>query len=383
MSHTFIEIHAIHSVPPSNINRDDTGSPKSAVFGGVRRARVSSQSWKRAMRDDFKNRFDANELGLRSIRLVEALAQKIALVSPELAPQANEVAAQAFSAAGLKVSKPKARKDSDSTADLPEITGYLVFLSDQQLQAVAELVVPDFVANGKVTASKKELLTRLRDKNSVDLALFGRMVADNTDLNVDASAQVSHAIGVARMDAEFDYFTAVDDVKAAGEGEEDSGAAMIGTVEFNSPTLYRYANINVTELAENLGDFSAAVAAIGKFIESFVHSMPSGKQNTFANRTLPEGVLITIRGDQPISLANAFLDPVVAVPGRSLSTDAARRLADYATELYTAYGNAPRATFVQGIGETGQALASLGTQGPLPQIIQNVQEALASELNNQ
>jgi CRISPR system Cascade subunit CasC len=134
------------------------------------------------------------------------------------------------------------------------------------------------------------------------------MVADDADLNVDASVQVAHALSTHAAEIEQDYFTAVDDKNI---GSNETGAGMIGTVEFNAATLYRYATVNVDLLRKNLaGDNEATARAVEAFVRGFVLSMPTGKQNTFANRTVPDGVIIAVRDDQPINLVGAFEEPV-------------------------------------------------------------------------
>lgn len=137
--------------------------------------------------------------------------------------------------------------------------------------------------------------------HSVDVALFGRMVADDANLNVDAACQVAHAISTHAVATEFDYYTAVDDQNPA----EETGAGMIGTIEFDSATLYRYATINVPALLRSLGDTEATAQAVEAFVRSFATSMPTGKQNTFANRTAPDAVVVMVRPDRPVNLVGA------------------------------------------------------------------------------
>nr|MBA3339867.1 type I-E CRISPR-associated protein Cas7/Cse4/CasC [Geodermatophilaceae bacterium] len=284
---TIIDIHVLQTVPPSNLNRDDTGSPKSAMYGGVKRARVSSQAWKRATRIAFSRTVDSSTLGVRTRRVVELLGEEILRQDPQSEPDAHALAEATLTAAGIKI-KPSRKKGE------PNESGYLLFLSRRQVHNLAAAAVaakgqPDLPAALK-SAGVKALADQ---EHSVDMALFGRMVADSTDLNVDAAAQVAHALSVHAVETEFDYFTAVDDHKSA-DVEEDAGAGMIGTVEFNSSTLYRYATVDVNRLQDNLGDAGAARRAVEAFIDAFVTSMPSGKQNTFANRTLPDAVLIQV-----------------------------------------------------------------------------------------
>lgn len=259
-TNTYIDVHVIQTLPPSNVNRDDTGSPKTAVFGGVTRARVSSQAWKRATRLAFENFLDSKDLGLRTKRVVEVLLTRTASLAPDLTEDARLEAVRSVLTSALGVKLTKNKKD-----DPYEESGYLVFLSNLQLDSLAEAAVK--VARGE-EFDKKALTAIVKENNSIDLALFGRMVADVTDLRVDAAAQVAHAISVHAVENEFDYYTAIDDDKSK-DAEEDAGAGMIGTVEFNSSTLYRYATVSVHRLRENLGDDEAVVRGVEAFVRGF------------------------------------------------------------------------------------------------------------------
>jgi CRISPR system Cascade subunit CasC len=228
---------------------------------------------------------------------------------------------------------------------------------------------------------KAEAKARLQEGNSIDLALFGRMIADVGDLGVDAAAQVAHAISVHGVDPEYDYFTAVDDRKGALDPEEDAGAGMIGTVEFNSSTLYRYATVDVDALQRNLGDRAMTLRGLGAFARAFITSMPTGKQNTFANRTLPDAVLVTLRADQPVSLVGAFEDALtVGAPGGVVRT-AAERLAGYARDIDAAYGTAPVAAWVFGAGDRAQPLDVTGRRVDLPTLLDELGRTVDERLN--
>jgi CRISPR system Cascade subunit CasC len=328
----FIDIHAIQTVPPANINRDEDGSPKSTTFGGTRRARVSSQAWKRAIRKDFENHLDSSELGVRSLRLVDDIAKAVVELSGTTMENAEKLAAGALAAAGIKTKETKPRRESEKPY---QATGALLFLSNPQISRLAELAVEH--SDGKIPTQAAKAV--LNSGNSIDLALFGRMIADAPDLKVDATAQVAHAIGVHPLVPEFDYFTAVDDRSPDG----NAGAGMIGTVEFNASTLYRYATVNVTELHRILGSVEAPARAVEAFVRSFVTSMPTGKQNTFANRTLPTFVLTTVRNDQPINLAGAF-ENAIAEPGNRAQM-ASERLVEKAIDTDKQYGLKPVAAY--------------------------------------
>lgn len=282
----FLDIHAIQTVPPANINRDDTGSPKTAQYGGVTRARVSSQSWKRAIRKYFNENGDVENVGIRSLEIVKYVANKIVEKDGSISIEdAMAMADKTINAAKISTKDQKAKA--------------LFFLSDKQAEKLAQASID------KVT-DKKQLESILNDDISIDIALFGRMVADNTILNEDASSQVAHAISTHAIQSEFDFFTAVDDLAP----EDNAGAGMLGTVEYNSSTLYRYANIALHDFYKQLADKEETINATKLFVKSFVESMPTGKINTFANQTLPQAVVVSLRSDRPLNMVSAFEEPI-------------------------------------------------------------------------
>ena len=353
---TYVDIHIIQSLPPSCVNRDDSGSPKSAVYGGVRRLRVSSQSWKRATRRYFNDLLDAKDVGVRTKRVVEVLAERITEDAPELAENAPELAEGVFKAARIKLAPPRGKKDA-----LQE-SGYLLFLSTSQIARLAELAIASARDGGALDA--KTVKKVFKETHAVDIALFGRMVADDADLNVDAACQVAHAISTHAAENEYDFFTAVDDDKSRSE-EEDAGAGMMGTVEFSSATMYRYATVNLDMLVENLGDGEAALRALEVFIKGFCLSMPTGKQNTFANRTLPEAVVVLVRDDQPVSLVGAFEKPIRTNEADGYLARSVEALADHARAIEDNYGLKPLAGLVVAL-QGGDALAPEGPDAPAP-----------------
>ena len=292
----FLDIHAIQVVPPSNINRDDTGSPKTALYGGVRRARVSSQSWKHAMRRYFNENGSKENVGVRTLDIVEYVAQSILSLNNHLTKEeALNMADDVLNKAGIKTELPK-KTDKETAVKRAKA---LTFLGSKQAQALAKSALDG-------VNDKKVLQDILTDNPAIDIALFGRMVADDASLNEDASCQVAHAISTHAVQTEFDYFTAIDDLSP----EEKAEAKMLGTIEYNSSTLYRYANIALHEFVKQLDDQSATIEAVKLFIKAFVLSMPTGKMNTFANATLPQLVLVSLRHDRPVNLVTAFEQPV-------------------------------------------------------------------------
>lgn len=287
----FLDIHAIQTLPPSNINRDDTGSPKTAQYGGVRRARVSSQAWKKAMRTYFSENSENAKIGVRTLEIVKYVAKKIRTLDAGIdEEQAIKMADKVINAAGIKTKDEKAKA--------------LFFMAESQAIALAEAAV-----NG--VEDKKVLQSLLNANPAIDIALFGRMVADDPTLNADASSQVAHSISTHSIRNEFDFYTAMDDLSE----EDNAGAGMLGNIEFNSSTLYRYANIAVHELAKQLGDDVVVADTVKLFIKAFSDSLPSGKSNSFANQTLPQFVLVSLRSDRPVNLVSAFEKPVKSDDG--------------------------------------------------------------------
>ena len=370
-----IDIHALQTIPPSLINRDDTGAPKSAIFGGVPRQRVSSQSWKRAIRRYFNESGAADTIGTRSTRMPEKIAKlaqdKAGWDEPTSIARVEEL----FKVAGIKtaVVKPKkadAENQEGEVSPYPR-TGYLLFLSPHQIERAAELLVS---SDGQ-KIDKKAAKEALNSDNSVDVAMFGRMVADDASFNVDAAAQVAHALGIHASSPEFDYFTAVDDLAAEGQ---ETGAGMIGTVQMMSSTLYRYATVNVEGLAENLGSAEAAREAAISFIDAFAKSLPTGKVNTFANQTMPELVYVALRETRPVSLVNAFEEPVETSSAAGRRQAGAQALANEERQIEEAYGFTPKASFVASLGSLGDSFEGLAQQLSFVELLNETRDALAS-----
>ena len=365
MTARFIDIHVLQSVPPSCVNRDDTGSPKTAIYGGVRRARVSSQAWKRATRAAFEQHLDRSDIGVRTNQAVAIVVDEMHRISPETErDDAVKAATQVLDAVGIKTTPPKGKKGAESEEKLAE-SKYLVFFSRGQITKLAELALEDGKPN------KKDAVAAANQSNGVEVALFGRMVADNTQLNVDAAVQVAHAISTHEAEVEGDYFTAVDDLR----GVDEQGADMIGVVDFTSATLYRYATINLAGLETNLGDRAATVRAAQAFIEAFVLSMPTGKQNTFANRTLPEAVVIEVREDQPVNAVGAFEDPIKGT-GSGLVRASAQALAGRLGRS-SAFLREPLARFSV-VGSDAAAELAVGEQGTLHETVAKIGELLGT-----
>lgn len=362
----YIDIHVLETVPPSCVNRDDTGSPKTAIYGGVRRARVSSQCWKRAVRSMFRDVLPNEELGLRTKYVVALLTQKIREKNISLsAKDAESWAKKALEISKVPIKiKNGNKEDPDNSITNSNKASALFFISPSQLEALAELIA---ASPEKPSPSKKEnYQAALKICPTIDVALFGRMVADDPSLNFDAAAQVAHAISTHAVHNEYDYFTAVDDCAP----EDNAGAGHLGTVEYNSATLYRYATVNVKELRKHLGNRTPE--AVRVFIEAFVCSMPKGKINTFANNVLPNAVYVTLRRDQPLNLVGAFEKPVQARTGGYVQPSI-EALLQHAKATYADYLGEPEVAMA--VGEGMQALCDrMSFSKLLDQIEQIVRE---------
>lgn len=371
---TYVDIHIIQNLPPSCVNRDDSGSPKSAIYGGVRRLRVSSQSWKRAARLYFDDLLDASDVGVRTKRVAGVLAAKIAEDAPELTESALSLAEGVFKTAKIKLSPPRGKKNA------PQESGYLMFLSAGQIGRLAELAITS--ARGGEALDARTVKKIFKEAHAVDIALFGRMVADDTDLNVDAACQVAHAISTHAAENEYDFFTAVDDEKSRSEEEEDAGAGMMGTVEFSSATMYRYATVNLDMLVKNLGDGEAALRALEVFIKGFCLSMPTGKQNTFANRTVPETVVVSVREDQPVSLVGAFEKPIPQDADRGYVDRSVESLVRYSSTIEENYGLRPLASLIVALQDS-EAVSSVGERVSFADLPGRVRDIVAPRVPGQ
>ncbi|GAA2635396.1 type I-E CRISPR-associated protein Cas7/Cse4/CasC [Dactylosporangium fulvum] len=346
-----IELHLLQSFPVSNLNRDDVGQPKTATFGGHPRGRISSQCMKRSARLLFQEYGLApDETGVRTKRLLQDTVQ--ILVAAGRDQQAAEaVVEQAIVAFGFRLAEKK-------------LTQYLLFVGRQASELLAEYCGRDWdklsaaavaasAAPRKAASKAKTGETDADDRSSkvrpdkatlaearrildagrvADVALFGRMIADNKDFNVNAACQVAHALSTHAVVNEYDYYTAVDDLKP----DDESGADMIGTVDFNAACYYRYANLDLGQLGSNLAGDSDLVARTAQaWLTAFINAVPSGKQNSMAARTMPETLLTVVRNRGAWNLANAFLKPV---DNGDFMTNSTTRMLSHFGKLQRFYG---------------------------------------------
>ena len=336
-----IELHILQSFPVTCLNRDDVGSPKSATFGGSQRARVSSQSQKRATRLNFNEAYYGNEFHTERTKLAHEGLTRILVeggMNPDGAgPLALEVLSRLVDSAGAS----KAKADKNGRMNMPA----LVWLSPAQINAAAnaalanrELIEAAMAANSSSDKNAKKAAEKALKKalvpvtkaiqdagisDAADIAMFGRMVANDASLNVEGASMFSHALSTHATSNEIDFYSAVDDVKhQRGEGDdevsEDAGAGMIGTLEYNSATYYRYVAINLDLLfdAKHLGPISEQEkrkSLLSAFIRAVLTAVPGARQNSMNGATLPIEVLgIRKEKGQPLQLINAFEKPIKA-----------------------------------------------------------------------
>ncbi|MEE6148205.1 type I-E CRISPR-associated protein Cas7/Cse4/CasC [Olsenella sp. YH-ols2223] len=373
----YLDMHVLQSVPPCDMNRDDTGTPKTAIYGGYQRSRVSSQAWKHAMREMFPRLVDAEKLGVRTKHAVALIKEAIDRKNPDLQEVSEDLASDVLKITGVKTEKSRRSGSEEGSA----VSQYLIFIARSEIEKLADIAVEAREAGEDLSKPSKDWKKKVQEafhgKQALDIALFGRMLADAPDLNTDASAQVAHAISVNKVTQEYDYFTAVDDCSA----DDNAGAAMLDTIGFNSSTLYRYATVCLPSLEEQLGDVEAAAAGAQAFLKAFVESMPTGKQNTFANRTLPSLVLVALRNDQPVNGVSAFESPVIAKEGDSISRQAEDRLARKLAEFSETYGNAPAKVWWTAVDGGAESLERIGEKVSFPEMLEGVRSSVAEALS--
>jgi len=322
----FIQLHALVSYPPSNLNRDDLGRPKTAIMGDATRLRVSSQSLKRAWRtSELFESVLAEHKGIRTKRLGIQIKTDLMAQGVE-EKKAFEWAAQIAACFG----KVKTSKKKDEEGEPLEIE-QLVHIAPEELQSIDALIAQ--LAAEKRAPEENELSLLRKQPKAVDIALFGRMLASSPAYNVEAAVQVAHAITVHAVKVDDDYFTAVDDLNAH---DEDAGAAHIGETGFASGVFYLYVCINKSLLCENLqNDTELVNKTLAALVESMTKVSPTGKQNSFASRAYTSYLLAEQGAQQPRSLSVAFLKPV---QGNDLLNEAIKNLTAQCENFDKVYG---------------------------------------------
>ena len=340
----FLQLHFLTIYPLSNPNRDDLGRPKTASYGGVPRLRISSQSLKRAARlsDVMQADLDGH-LGERTQRIGDVVRQALA---------ADGVSEETATGIAKKVADIFGKLDPDAEKKGSIRTRQLAFISPDERSKAIELA-RSALAGEKLPEIKdlKKLVLRRAD-GAADVAMFGRMLADDPEFNREAAVQVSHALTTHKAIVEDDYYTAVDDLKSPAE---DSGAGFVGEAGFGSGVYYTYACVDTELLVENLeGDRALAARAAGALAEALATATPSGKRNSFAHQTRAGYIRAEAGNGQPRSLAGAFFRPVY---GSDLMRASVEALEGMAGRMDVAYGNCCDSTEVMNVDE-GQGTLS-------------------------
>lgn len=335
------EIHMIKNYPPTNLNRDDTGAPKTCMFGGVMRGRISSQCLKRSWRksDLFRDAIGEAGLGIRTRKLPQLVAD--VLRERGVSEEYLEILMPKLSAFG--------NKDGNENKK-GNYTAQMVFYAPQDIAAVADAVerkLADCSSAKEVKSLKgKELQECVTGADvrpvTLDIALFGRMVTSNAFANVEAAMQVAHAISTNKVMMESDYYTAMDDL-LRGDTLEESGSGMIGDIDYDSSCYYLYASLDTDALRDNLKHAEDPDGLVRKAIPALLRTMaltnPSGKQNSFAGHVLPSAMLVDCKTDKiPVSLVNAFVKPAVADPSGDLVQSSIESLVKQSDEIDQAFG---------------------------------------------
>lgn len=288
-----VEFHILQSFPVTCLNRDDVGAPKSAIVGGVERARVSSQCWKRQVRLALHD-LDV-QLGMRTKKLAELLNAACVKrgASPEQAEQCATVLSGIFSDNTLLFITPA------------EVECLVDYAAEKEFGLTATL------AKGEITAITKQLKKLKTAAQGLDIALFGRMVAQAPDLNVQAACSFSHAISTHKVSNEVDFFTALDDLQT------DPGAAHMGSLEYNSATYYRYVSLDLGELWQALDEDTPA--AVEAFVKALYMAVPSARQTTqsgacpwdYARILVRRGQRMQASFDKPVRAKDGYLAPSI------------------------------------------------------------------------
>lgn len=327
-----LEVHAIHTLPPGRVNRGEDGAPKSITFGGVPRVRISSQSQKRRQRT-------AGEL--RSVRS-KYLAVRL---SKHLGDQHERLIAEVLGAAfggldehgALKVmpfvgEAEVAAMEAALAADLPGLTA----LSEAVGAADGKKAVG--AAEEALRAALQAAATRLRPGVSVgtDVALYGRMVAEDTNWNVEAATSYAHAISVHRAQAVSDFFSAIDDVTGKSQ--------HIGETELTAPTMYRMAVLDLRQLARTLGPDAPLADIARTWVQGFVRAIPQAGGHGAFSQSLPEYVMLVARdGSAPLNLSAAFVPALFNTAEQTVPEQAVARLRALHADYAESFGDESRA----------------------------------------
>ncbi|WP_352401967.1 type I-E CRISPR-associated protein Cas7/Cse4/CasC [Synergistes jonesii] len=348
------QIHMLKNYPPTCLNRDETGMPKTCYFGGAPRGRISSQCLKHAWRTSPLFGELLGEKAIRTRKLPELVAECLKEKGHELTDDLKK-AIEKKVASIVKNNEKEEQKEKnikDKKKDTAYKTPQIIALSPDDVDALAD-VMEACIKEGKFDAKKISAIDvnniiremkKFSDRHvMIDVALFGRMVTSNAFVNVEAAVQTAHALSAHAVNQESDYFTAVDDLVSGTENEGDKGAAHINDTDYNSCCYYHYVAIDSDQLAKNLEN-SPDAKELGKkvlpaFIKIMAYTNPSGKQNSFAGQVLPDLLCVEIKEKKiPVSYVNAYAKPVRFAPSTDLIKESVTRLSDEINMIDSTYG---------------------------------------------
>ncbi|MEU9305772.1 type I-E CRISPR-associated protein Cas7/Cse4/CasC [Streptomyces sp. NPDC048269] len=334
MTSVYLDLNAIQSVPASNLNRDDLGSPKSVRYGNANRIRVSSQSWKRVMRHGVERDLGEKAARTRHVPTKVRAALQCADWPEDLAEFAGAQVALSATKKGL-------------VTEAAGHTSVLLFLPEAGIDELVDICTAHRAAlEAGLGKSKKagallpsDKIESVLKRRTASISLLGRMLAELPGANVDGAAQVAHAFTTHASEPQRDYFTAVDDWLP----DADTGSGHLSTAEFSAGVFYRFASVNITDLLKNLeGDTKAARTVLASFADHFLMSLPQAKKNSTAPHTIPDLAYLAVRTHRPLSLAAAFETPVTAERAGGFSRPSRAALADYAAQVHRLTSNRHR-----------------------------------------
>ena len=340
MSHYKLETHIIQNFAPSCLNRDDNNAPKDAIFGGSRRLRISSQCFKRAIRlksYEYLSVSGESKKAIRSKKIYRKIAERLGQKYEGYEIEVLEKWAK--NALSLIKKKNEEKEDEESSMK------YSFYLGHNQIEGVTQAIIKligdkpngDSLAGLKKKTNKKVIESAMKEK-SVEISMFGRMLADSPVLKVEACCQMAHVISTHDVKREFDFFTTVDELPM----EDESGADMLDVTEFGSACYYRYAVVDVAKLyREYQGEaIDDAKQMLEAYLRASIFAVPSGKQNAFAAHNPPAFAGLVWRDREPRNLCNAFENPVrLREKDRSLSSVSVEELVKHETSMEKIYGS--------------------------------------------
>ncbi len=374
-----IEIHMIQNHSPSNLNRDDLGAPKTCIFGGVTRARISSQCLKRSVRRSPEFRAALERGGAkRTRRLIEEIAEAAA-DGNEPSEEHRKAIQKVFQDGGVGLDKTDVYR-SDILFFLPQ-------------SAINDMGAAVRTGNGNLGAEFARIIGTFT--KTPDIALCGRMTEFDAKgpfaslkgrFTVEAALSTAHALSTHAVINEVDYFTAADDVPG-----QDAGAGHVNEAMFNSACFYKHFAIDWVQLLTNLSnDVQLAAMTVKCFLEGAAKANPSGKQHAFAAFNCPDGILVEVKTNSatPVSYANAFADPVPDKSQRGLIAESIARLGQYVHDIANGYGieaqrfwfspsNRYALTYVEGNSER-PVIAGDGVVGSFRCFVERVMNAVTS-----